>query len=85
MVLLSLLELVGMAIMMPFEMPGVHMFGGFTAILGLILGIVAIIGSKRVTELLWAIILIVIGFIGGSIGGVLVLIGGILGLISKYV
>ncbi len=85
MVLFSLLGLLGYAMMsmMSFGMP--RFFGGF-AILGLVLGVVAIIGSKRVTELIWAIILIVIGLIGGGgIGGILVLIGGILGLISKYV
>ena len=59
-------------------------FAGF-AILALILGVVAIVGSKHVTELLWAIILIIIGYVGGGIGGILVLIGGILGLISKYI
>jgi hypothetical protein len=72
--------------MMSFGMP--HLFAGF-GILALILGIIAIIGAKHVTELIWAIVLIVIGLIGGgaggSIGGLLVLIGGILGLISKYV
>ncbi len=83
MVLLSLLGFLGMAFMsmMSFGMP--HFFGGFD-ILTLILGVVAIIGAKRVTELLWAIILIIIGLIGGGIGGILVLIGGILGLVSRY-
>ncbi len=85
MVLFGLLGLLGYAMMsmMSFGMP--RFFGRF-AILGLALGVVAIIGSKRVTELVWAIILIVIGLIGGGeIGGIFVLIGGILGLISKYV
>jgi hypothetical protein len=75
MVLLSLLGFLGMAFMMPFEMPGPRLFAGFGAILTLILGVVAIIGSKRVTELLWAIILIIIGLVGGGgIGGLLVLV-----------
>lgn len=84
MVLLSLLSFLGMAFMsmMSFGMP--HYFGGFE-LLALILGIVAIIGAKRVTDLVWAIILIIIGLIGGGIGGLLVLVGGILGLVSKYV
>jgi hypothetical protein len=55
------------------------------AFLPLILGIVAIILAKRVTELEWAIVLIIVGFLGGGIGGILVLLGGLLGLISKYV
>jgi len=55
------------------------------ALLPLILGIIAIVSAKHVTELVWAIVLIIIGFIGGGIGGILVLLGGLLGLISKYV
>ncbi len=84
MVLLSLLGLLGFAVMrmMSFGMP--RFFAGFD-ILALILGVVAIIGSKRATELIWAIVLIIIGFIGSGVGGLLVLIGGILGLISRYV
>jgi hypothetical protein len=53
--------------------------------LPLILGIVAIILAKRVTELVWAIILIVVGFLGGGIGGILVLLGGLLGLLSHFI
>jgi hypothetical protein len=84
-ILLSVLSFLGMAFMMSFGMPGLGMFAGFGAIVGIILGIVAIYGSKRVTDLLWAVILIVVGLLGGGIGGLLVLIGGILGLISKYI
>ncbi len=83
MVLFSLLGFLGFTLMMPFGMPMPH-FAGF-AILALVLGIVAVVGSKHVTELLWAIILIIIGYVGGEVGGLLVLIGGILGLISKYI
>jgi hypothetical protein len=55
------------------------------AFLPLILGIVAIILAKRVTELVWAIILIVVGYLGGGIGGILVLLGGLLGLLSRFI
>lgn len=84
MILLSVLSFLGMAFM-PFGMPGLGLFASFGAILGIILGIVAIYGSKHVTELLWAIVLIVVGLVGGGIGGLLVLVGGIIGLLSKYV
>lgn len=84
MVLFALFGFLGMAVMMSFEMPGAH-FAGLGAILGLVLGIVAIVGSKHATELVWAIVLIIVGYVGGGIGGILVLIGGILGLVSKYV
>jgi hypothetical protein len=82
MVLLRLLGFVGFAMvsMMSF---GWHPFPGFE-ILGLILGIVAIIIAKRATEPMWAIVLIVIGAIGGGFAALLVLLGGLLGLISKY-
>lgn len=84
MILLSVLSFLGIAFM-TFGMPGLGLFASFGAILGIILGIVAIYGSKHVTELLWAIILIVVGLVGGGIGGLLVLVGGILGLLSKYI
>ncbi len=49
----------------------------------LICGIVAVIGAGRVREVVWAVILIVVGLVGGGLGGLLVLIGGILGLTSR--
>jgi len=79
---LSLLALVGQAISIP--VPLVGMTFGF-ALLPLILGIVVIILAKRVSELLWAIVLIVVGFLGGGIGGLLVLLGGLLGLILHFI
>ncbi len=84
-VILGLLSFVGMAFtMFTFSMFG--SFGGsFWGIIEIVLGIVAIYGAKRVTDLVWAIVLIVVGVIGGGLGGLLVLIGGILGLVSKYV
>jgi hypothetical protein len=85
MVVFRLLGFAGFAIvsMMSFGMP--RLFPGYE-ILGLILGIVAIIISKRATETLWAIVLIVIGLVDlQGIGALLVLFGGILGLVSKYV
>ena len=87
MVVLRLLGFLGFAMvsMLSFGVP--RLFPGYE-ILGLILGIGAIIIalSKRVTQPMWAIVLIVIGLIDlQGIGAALVLLGGILGLISKYV
>ena len=74
---------------MAFMMVTFSMFGSFGGsfwgIIEIILGIVAIYGAKRATDLTWAIVLIVVGIIGGGLGGILVLLGGILGLVSKYV
>lgn len=83
-VVLTLLALIGHAVTMPFQVPLAGMTFGFS-FLPLILGIVAIILAKRVTELLWAIVLIVVGFLGGGIGGILVILGGLLGIAAKYV
>ena len=83
MVLFRLLAFLGFTMGVSFGMP--RLFPGYE-ILGLILGIVAIILAKRVTEPLWAIILILIGiFAFQGPGALLVLLGGILGLISKYI
>ena len=86
MVLFRLLGLAGFAIvsMMSFGMP--RLFPGYE-ILGLILGIVAIViaATKRATQPLWAVVLIVIGIIAlQGFGALLVLLGGIFGLASKY-
>jgi hypothetical protein len=82
--LLSLLALIGHAVSVPFNVPLAGMTFGF-ALLPLILGIVAIIGAKRATSLLWAIVLIVVGYLGGGIGGLLILLGGLAGLISHFI
>lgn len=56
---------------------------GLGGLLAIIAGIIAIIGANRVSDLVWAIILIIIGAIVGGIGGLLVLIGGIIGLVAN--
>jgi hypothetical protein len=83
-IILGLLSFVGYAFtLFAFSVFGA-IGGSFWGIIEIILGIVAIYGSKRVTELVWAIVLIVVGLIGGGIGGLLVLLGGIVGLVMKY-
>jgi len=86
MVLFRILGFLGFTVgTMSFAMP--RLFPGYE-ILGLVLGLVAIIIaiSKRAAQPLWAIVLVVIGIIAlQGIGALLVLLGGILGLISKYV
>jgi hypothetical protein len=83
-VVFTLLALIGHAISLPFSVPLLGMTFGF-AFVPLILGIVAIILAKRVFEPVWAIVLIVVGFLGGGIGGILVLLGGLLGLILHFI
>jgi hypothetical protein len=84
MVLLGILEFVGMPFKMPMSSPLRGMTFGFGVLLGVVLGIVAIAGAKHASQLVWAIILIIIGIVGGGFGGLLVLLGGIMGLIYKY-
>ena len=54
-----------------------------SGVLGLIIGIICVIGAKYVGHLGWAIVLIILGIIAGGIGGVLVIIGALLGLVSR--
>jgi hypothetical protein len=56
----------------------------FSPLVGIILGVLAIVGSKYVTQLGWALALILVGFVTGGPGGLLVMLGGLLGLIAKY-
>jgi len=85
MVVLRILGFLGFAVdMLGFGFG--RLFPGYE-ISGLVLGLVAIYiaVTKRVTQPLWAVVLIVIGLIDlQGIGALLVLLGGILGLASKY-
>jgi len=82
MILLSLASFLGLAITLPVHVPIAAMFG--SALIGLILGVVALVGSKHVREFVWAIVLLVIGYVGGGLGGLLVLVGSILGILSRF-
>jgi hypothetical protein len=83
-VILGLLSFVGWAFSGPMPSFLGALGGVFAGIIEIILGIVAIYGAKRVNNLVWDIVLIVVGLLGGGWGGLLVLIGGIVGLASKY-
>jgi amino acid transporter len=82
-IILSLAAILHFPLYLPITSPLGGYFG--IGIITLILGIVAVVGSRRVNELIWAIVLMVIGFLGGGIGGLLALIGGLLGLLSRYI
>jgi hypothetical protein len=56
-------------------------FFAYGSIVAIICGVIAIIASKSVTTLVWAIVLIIVGAVGGGLGGLLVVLGGLLGLI----
>ena len=82
-ILLSLAALLNFPVSLPFHSPLAGYFG--IGVITLILGIVAVFGSKRVHELVWAVVLMAVGFLGGGIGGLLALLGGLLGLLSIYI
>jgi hypothetical protein len=51
----------------------------------IVIGIVCIIGSRFVSNLVWAIVLLVLGLVAGTFGGLLIVIGAILGLVSVLI
>jgi hypothetical protein len=56
-----------------------YAYGGIVTI---ICGAIAIIGAKSASTLVWAIVIIVVGIVGGGLGGLLVVLGGLLGLLA---
>ncbi len=54
----------------------------YGSIVTLVCGVVAIIGARSANTLVWAIILIIVGAIGGGLGGLLVVLSGLIGLIT---
>jgi MFS superfamily sulfate permease-like transporter len=68
---------------LPFQVPLAGYFG--IGVISLILGIVAVFGSKRVNELIWGVVLMAVGFLAGGIGGLLAILGGLVGLPLMYV
>ena len=60
--------------------------GGFTGIVvGVLVGILALVGSREVADPAWSLILLILGLFVGSLGGILVFIGGLIGLVAHYV
>jgi len=55
------------------------------SIFGIIVGLVALYGHKRIGEPVWAVILAVLGYFAGGIGGLLVLLGSLIALIMHFV
>jgi hypothetical protein len=59
-----------------------HWGFSYGGIVTLVMGVIAVIGARSENTLVWAIVLIIVGVIGGGIGGLLVVLGGLFGLIS---
>lgn len=79
----GLLALLGASIgvIIPSLLPIIGLSRLSYAIVEVICGVIAIIGAKKATVIGWAVVLIIVGLIGGGLGGLLVVIGGIIGFI----
>jgi chemotaxis signal transduction protein len=56
-----------------------------SALIAILVGILALIGSTQVSSAVWCIILMVLGYLVGSLGGILVFIGELIGLVATLV
>ena len=56
----------------------------YTPLLTVVVGVVALVTSSRIKDEPIAIIMAVLGFLAGGLGGVLVAIGGVWALITRY-
>jgi hypothetical protein len=66
--------------------PSVRSLGLLTsALIGLIVGALALVGSMQLSSPVWMIILIVLGYLVGSLGGILIFIGALIGLVTALV
>jgi len=60
--------------------------GSLTGIVvGILVGFLALVGSREVANPAWSLILLILGLFVGSLGGILVFIGGLIGLVAHYV
>ena len=84
-VIQGILSFVGMAFILLVPSIIGPLGGSYWGIIEIVLGIIAIYGAKRATDLTWDIILIVVGVIAGGLGGLLVLLGGIVGLLLRFI
>ena len=80
---LSLASILHYPTNLPIQVPLAGFFG--IGVISLILGVVAVFGSKRVNEIIWGVVLMAVGFLAGGIGGLLAIIGGLVGLLSRYI
>ncbi len=82
-VIVNGLLILGFLVTIPFRstLQGTALGGEFV---GLAIGIIALVCHRLVKRLEWGIIIIVIGFLAAGLPGVLILVGGILGLVSRF-
>ena len=79
-VIFGLLDLIGFSGLAIFHF-SFYAFA-YAGVVSIICGVIAIIGAKSASTLVWAIVLIIVGIIGTGLGGLLVVLGGLLGLVA---
>ncbi len=81
----SVLQIVGSRSILDLT-PNIRSLGLFTgAIIGLVIGVHAVIGASQVSSPVWTIILMVLGYLVSSLGGILIFIGALIGLVTALV
>jgi len=80
---LSLASILHYPVNIPIQVPLAGYIG--IGVVSLILGAVAVFGSKRVNQIIWGVVLVAVGVLTGGIGGLLALAGGLVGLLSRYI
>jgi chemotaxis signal transduction protein len=66
--------------------PNVRSLGPLTgSIIWIIVGVFALIGASQVSSPVWTIILMVLGYLVGGLGGILIFIGALIGLVVALV
>ncbi len=83
MAILGLLDLLEISIRVPYLYLSIISGLPRGGIVMLVCGIIAIVGARSASKLFWAIIIIIVGIVGGGLGGLLVILGGIIGLIRS--
>ena len=84
-IVFGLLGLIGSSFGSTFSPAGYYLTGVMYSIVAIVIGAICVIGSKSIGILPWAIVLLVLGIVSGGIGGVLVVLGALLGLLSIFV
>ncbi|HYY90446.1 MAG TPA: hypothetical protein VE955_00495 [Candidatus Dormibacteraeota bacterium] len=54
-------------------------------ILAIVVGVVALVGMGQVSNPAWNVILLILGFLAGGLGGLLVMVGAIVGLVAFFI
>ncbi|WP_455278902.1 hypothetical protein [[Eubacterium] cellulosolvens] len=82
MISLSIMSIVGRILDLPFY-PHIGLTSGVFIFASLLGGILALILTRKVSGIIWTLVIIGIGIIGGGLGGLLVFIGGIIAIIAR--